>query len=226
MTPIPLQKLHGIFDSLAHVQYGLGDKAAMSEPASSIRTIDCSGVVRYALSNATNGVVKIPDGSWYQRQWCERNLKEVPYATVAGAGADRLFIAFMTAGVNGVGRTGHVWLIHDGKTLESYNGRGVGSRHWDTQVLLKGVHKCFELPTEAIKLVVIPHNEIVDQAYLAGGKWRSTTGALAVIVGGTTQDPNRMVDVRQQLDAWGWEIIKYTDAIEEKNRAYIRIARK
>jgi hypothetical protein len=155
---VDLAKLHNVFDRmcLAGTTYLLGGKApSLNAEPEDIDRIDCSGFVRYAIYQAGNGF-KIPDGSFKQREWCEeQGLHEVAdYADInAHMTKNRLFIAFITAGVRGAGRVGHVWLIGDfdpdrgADTMESYGGHGVGSRQWNHPVLVRRVHKVFEIPT-------------------------------------------------------------------------------
>ncbi len=155
VTPIRVPLLTDTFDNqiIQGVPYGYGDKApSLHCDTSEINTIDCSGEVRYLLAKASMGKLIIPDGSVTQREWCEWNLVEKNYRDLAMADKSRLFIAFITPGINGCGKVGHVWLV--GKfdddwapdTMESYSGHGVGSRNWNHRTLWRMVHKCFELP--------------------------------------------------------------------------------
>jgi len=152
VTPINMAQLRAAFNAMnGRVKYGLGSKAAsMTTPASSVSRIDCSGFVRWAAAQSTTPRLIIPDGSWHQRAWAEKNLKQVEYSTAVAA-RGRLFIAFMTPGVKGVGKVGHVWFVFDGKTLESYGGHGVGSRA--ASLYTARTHKCFEWPTTAAAIV-------------------------------------------------------------------------
>lgn len=234
MTPISLKKLRATHRALIArgVRYGLGAKApSMRTKPSEISRIDCSGEFRYLIAQATDQKLIIPDGSWNQRKWFEDNdFKQVPYVEVAKADPHRLFAAFITAGVNGCGRVGHVWLVNDGSTLESYGGHGVGSRKWSVKTLVNQVHECFELPTveastpaEPPKLIL--NGKIVADAYLTGGHWFAREGELAQILGGTTYTPYLPVLVADTIVAWGWEIEKYTQRLATENRAYIRAVR-
>lgn len=138
-------KLHG---QLGHVKYLLGGKASpLSKPASSIKSIDCSGYVRYMLYHAADGIV-IPDGSWNQRDYIERNgLTQVDYRAAAKERDDTLYIAFATPHTNGVGKVGHVWFVLNGKTYESYSSKGVGSLAATQSWRASHVHKTFIYPT-------------------------------------------------------------------------------
>ncbi|BCM88825.1 hypothetical protein IAD21_00667 [Abditibacteriota bacterium] len=158
-TPVNLLVLRRVFAAQAArgIHYRLGGKAPTlnAAPAQLDSGIDCSGEVRLLLHQATGGTLTLPDGSWNQRAWCETHLEEVPYSQALHAGNGELFIAFITPGMRGVGRIGHVWLVlgqgqsHLATTMESYGGHGIGSRPANTPVLLRQVHKCFRLPTMA-----------------------------------------------------------------------------
>jgi cell wall-associated NlpC family hydrolase len=128
------------------VKYKMGAKPPLNGVAGKDFTqSDCSGFVRWILWLATNGHLILPSGSWYQWEWCkDRDFKPTAggYAEGAALHDRRLRIAFFGAKR---GRAGHVWLILNGNTYESYGGRGVGSRKWDTPVLLKNVEACYVL---------------------------------------------------------------------------------
>jgi hypothetical protein len=222
---VDLRKLEAVHTSLAGVSYKLGAKpGSLTYLPTAIHYLDCSGAVRYLLYNATSGQLVIPDGSWYQREWCEDHLIQIPYGTVANAGRERLFIAFITAGVNGSGETGHVWLVHNGKTLESYGGHGIGRRNWDYRVLREQVHKCFELPAYIPPLLIL-NGKVVQDAYLAGGHWFARAGELSTILGGTTQTPDLPVPVMETAESWGWNKLAYTDRLVTDQRAYLNVVR-
>lgn len=115
------------------VKYGLGDKAnpRTTEPEQ-VKTIDCSGYVRFVLYKASGGKVDCSPngGSWWQNEWCKEKLTAIGYdAATAGASDGKLRIAFYKP-AKGVG---HVWLVLNGKTLESYGGHGVGRKTWDSR---------------------------------------------------------------------------------------------
>lgn len=159
ITPVDLDILEQDFAQLERngVSYGYGKKAPsiMCDP-DKIKSIDCSGYVRWALARATGGNMKIPDGSQMQRAWAEANLREVKYVNAARYMTDsRLFIAFIKPFTNGCGKVGHVWLLaqyNDGDngtatgTLESHGGAGINSRNWNSRTLIREVYSCFELP--------------------------------------------------------------------------------
>ena len=156
-TQVNLQKLNSIFDKqvLQGIKYRLGGKAPSlnSSPPALESGIDCSGIVRLLLFQSTDGALKIPDGSWNQKDWCQENLEKVPYSRALSPEQNELFIAFITPRVNGAGKIGHVWLIAQrdgdkmGETMESYGGHGIGSRNANTGVLTRLVSACYRIPT-------------------------------------------------------------------------------
>lgn len=130
---IDLAKLLDLHARMDKVKYGLGDKAnpKTAEPET-IKSIDCSGYVRFVLYKASGGKVDCSPngGSWHQNEWCKAKLTAITYeAATAGASDGKLRIAFYKP-AKGVG---HVWLILNGKTLESYGGHGVGRKAWDSR---------------------------------------------------------------------------------------------
>lgn len=141
---------------LTGVSYLLGGKAkTLDAGPGDTKRIDCSGEVRLLLYKASDGKIKLPDGSWNQREYCENNWEEVSYDTVLNAKKGELFISFITAGVKGAGKIGHVWLTAQmdddvaAETMESYGGHGVGSRRADYGTLRRLVHKSFRVPVDA-----------------------------------------------------------------------------
>lgn len=88
--------------------------------------IDCSGWVRAAVAVATDGRLIMPDGSVNQNDWCEaHDLKRSAYA------ACRLLDGLTRIGFvrpSPKHWIGHVYLVHQGRTLESWGGHGPGSR--------------------------------------------------------------------------------------------------
>jgi LysM repeat protein len=137
---IDVASVLALHNELDHVTYELGAKARMSADPSSIRKIDCSGYVRFVLYNASNGRVDCSPngGTWWQEKWCNDNrLASSPYdQNGAGASDGKLRIAFKKSG--GIG---HVWLLHNGYTYESYGGHGVGRKVWNERSGIVG--SCF-----------------------------------------------------------------------------------
>lgn len=141
------------------VRYSLGAKAkSLDVDSNDISFIDCSGDVRYLLARASNGELRIPDGSANQLEYAKRNWKQIkPYSNVHYAKEDdsRLFIAFLTPtkeqaeknAMDGHARGRHVWLLmsQDGEmqTIESRGGRGPDSQPWEKY---KDCKWCFEIP--------------------------------------------------------------------------------
>ena len=123
------------------VAYGLGSKAPESQPPQpqfsvkpNFRRIDCSGFVRWALWVATKGAVLLPDGSYVQNDWCAaRGFKHGDYKTYGNTALHdgHLRLCFHKPGGRGGDSIGHVWLVLNGKTLESFGGHGPGARDWD-----------------------------------------------------------------------------------------------
>jgi hypothetical protein len=125
-----------------HIRYGFGSKAAFKTTPEDIKAIDCSGFVRYLIYHVTDGEVIMPDGSWNQNAWCKHNhLITVEFATAADIDG-WLRIAFLPPKK---GHAGHVWLILNGKTLESHGGVGPDRRPWDTPILKSQVKNCYKM---------------------------------------------------------------------------------
>lgn len=109
------------------------------------KPVDCSGYVRWLLARC--GWTKFPDGSQVQWAYCEAlGLHKLDhYADLRYAQHDpsRVFIAFKRATKSG---HGHVWLVLEGQTIESYGGVGVGRRPWNR--LERYAVACYEVPAE------------------------------------------------------------------------------
>lgn len=121
----------------ADVGYGLGSKcpgADIGRLPIPYSRIDCSGFIRCVIAAATRERVMMPDGSYIQNDWCaERGFKRSVYANAAlEDGHWRL--CFHRP--NSEDEIGHVWLVHNGVTTESYGGHGPGHRAWSSPVLL------------------------------------------------------------------------------------------
>jgi hypothetical protein len=128
------------------VPYRLGHKprAMCSDCSKAFPSgVDCSGYVRWLL--VQGGLKSFPNGSTVQRRWCEwAGWKRSNYRLNAMWRDKRLRIAFIRP--NRL-RPGHVWLVWNGQTMESFSGRGVGSRSWASPGLLARVSDCFIVPT-------------------------------------------------------------------------------
>lgn len=126
------------------VKYKLGAKAPLDAEPPEISKIDCSGWARYHLFHATG--VRWPDGSQTQLAFARKKLRKLAkYSDVGYAANDpsRLFIAFLSPSP-GADWPRHVWLVKAGRTMESCSSLGVGSRPWDTKILM-GCKECFEV---------------------------------------------------------------------------------
>ena len=106
------------------------------------KPVDCSGYIRWLLDRCG---VTLPDGS--QNQWEAvkglgwRQLARYGDLSYAQHDPTRLFIAFKRATKSG---HGHVALVYDGLTIESYGGHGVGRRPWKR--LERYAAACYEVP--------------------------------------------------------------------------------
>lgn len=124
-------------------KYRLGNKPHLDKTITEWATSDCSGYVRWLLYQVADSHPKIPLGSWNQAEWCRgEKFKLTSYEKHAGLKDNRLRIAFIKPKL---GKSGHVWLILNGYTIECYGGHGCGRRPWDTPVLYDNVYACFVL---------------------------------------------------------------------------------
>lgn len=128
------------------VKYKLGAKSKLAAEPADIAQIDCSGFVRWIMARCVTAPTP-PDGSQNQLAWAKRvRLKRIAsYSDVRFAKKDpsRLFICFLSPG-EGKLWPRHVWFVRAGKTMESCSSLGVGSRPWDTPILM-GCVDCFEV---------------------------------------------------------------------------------
>ena len=92
-----------------------------------------AGVPAAAVAVATDGRLILPDGSVNQNDWCAtHDLKRSTFAACRlQDGLTR--IGFIRPSV--LHRIGHVYLAHNGRTLESWGGHGPGSRPIITHIL-------------------------------------------------------------------------------------------
>lgn len=137
-----------MMESFATVNYRMGAKPPLGGmPGVNFTEADCSGYVRWLVYAASYGKTKMPRGSWYQRLWCESiGFKRTDYSN-CGLNDSRLRIAF-TNPKNG--HAGHVWLVINRQSIESYGGNGAGRRPWYTPVLKDRVDHTFVL-TEVLQ---------------------------------------------------------------------------
>jgi hypothetical protein len=147
LVPVPpinlktLQTLHHQAMRL-NVGYKLGAKVSMKTPISKIKAVDCSAWVRYLVFHSTTPNLLIPDGSWHQKEWAKKHLKQVDYRQVM-TDPSKLYLAALDP--KG-GAAGHVWFCNDLYTLESRGGMGPDERPWNTPFLLREVDYCFVFP--------------------------------------------------------------------------------
>ena len=130
---VDLKKLVAIHKELDDPgnQYKLGGKwpLALDPDQAEGRRVDCSGYVRWLLYHASpeDKRLVIPDGSVVQRDWIEAQGFKVSTVDAGKRLDGYLRMAFLPPG----GGVGHVSLILDGRTLESWGGAGPDSRAWD-----------------------------------------------------------------------------------------------
>ena len=128
--------------------YRMGAKPKLGSPPNSWKLSDCSGYARYILYGCAlipgkpPVPVELPAGSVQQREWLvAHGWSPCEYAETEFADSV-LRIAFIQPIP---GRAGHVWLVINGRTIESYGGHGPGRRRWDTAVLKREVFRCYAL---------------------------------------------------------------------------------
>lgn len=134
----------------AHVPYKFGGKDPRPGQGLIDYTsgIDCSGFVRTLLMYASNGVLdEIPDGSWNEDTFfADQGFKkgdDSDYNADAMNSDGLVRVAVHRANGRGNDSTGHIWIVVNGHTVESYGGHGPGERAWDTQKLLDIVDDFF-----------------------------------------------------------------------------------
>ena len=141
------------------VTYGLGDKAVpLDIDSSMIASLDCSGYVCYTCFYAAGHMLRLPDGSANQHQWClDQGLSRVSYEQAGTVPNETLKICFLTPEKQPDG-IGHVWwLIWDdslkkGQTYECHGGCGVDTRDWNAPIeggSLADCDACFVFPSVA-----------------------------------------------------------------------------
>jgi hypothetical protein len=112
------------------------------------RGIDCSGFARTLLMWAAHGLLNdMPDGSWAEDPWfVSAGFKAGDYnAYMANAMNNDGFlrIAIHRPGGRGGDPTGHVWILVNGHSVESYGGHGPGERPWNHQWFVDHVDHIF-----------------------------------------------------------------------------------
>jgi hypothetical protein len=109
------------------------------------------------MYKATGGAVHMPDGSWIQHDWCKhQKFMTADYNTDARQQDNWLRIAFLPKHEK---HPGHVWLVLNGKTLESHGHKGPDRRLWSTSALKK-VNACYVLATSTPPLRLESFGEV------------------------------------------------------------------
>ena len=132
----------------AHIPYLMGGKEHhLGTFPPTYPGIDCSGFARASVFYASQGEVVLPDGSVNELDWCTH----LPFARASYEDCARpdnvLRIAFHRPTKDEP--IGHVWLVLNRYTLESYGAKGPGSRSYDVPILGRVVSDVFVLPSEA-----------------------------------------------------------------------------
>ena len=141
--------LTGLMDG--HVKYAVGSghgkvAHASSVPPEKVTELDCSGFVAYVLYHASNGgLVLHGRNSAGLADWCKEQgfAKEKGYAPLAAVQDNVLRLAYMPPPPKH--KYGHVWLVHNGATLESHGGAGPDSRPWNEAILAKHATHLYKL---------------------------------------------------------------------------------
>lgn len=110
------------------------------------RHIDCSGFVRAAILYATHGKTLMPDGSWNQNDWLEKQgfkyWEGTHYNTLCALHDGHVRVCLHRAGEGGE-KWGHIWIVVNGASMESHGGRGPGTRPYDTPTLKRIVNDIY-----------------------------------------------------------------------------------
>jgi hypothetical protein len=108
------------------IKYKMGTKCKIDADSADIKQIDCSGFVRWLIYRISG--FEMVDGSFLQRLSLDNlGFQHCNYTDCAKMD-DVLRIAFITPED---GKAGHVFLVCNGQTVESYGGHGVGRRPWN-----------------------------------------------------------------------------------------------
>jgi hypothetical protein len=111
-------------------RYAMGAKPELGSASNYWSWADCSGFVRWLLYGAAG--VTLPEGSVEIHDWCRANkFQVVDYRLSGSLMDDRLRIAFINPTQ---AEPGHVWLVINGQTIESYGGHGPGRRPWNAPI--------------------------------------------------------------------------------------------
>ena len=134
-----------------YVSYDFGAKDP--DPGSGVvdfDKIDCSGDVRTILMYISHGAFNdLPDGSAMQNHYFEiKGFKHGDYTAYlnnAQLSDGLLRVAIHRPGGRGGDKTGHIWLLINGHSDESYGGHGPGERPWNHQWFLDHVDDIYVL---------------------------------------------------------------------------------
>jgi len=135
---------------MAGCKYKLGAKApSLDFQLASIKQIDCSGFVRLMIYKLTmlsdpfsKGLV-IPDGSFNQGEWFEKNNFKPSDTESCKLLDGKLRLLWMTPKQGG--GVGHIAFVLNGVTYESYGGHGPGSRKFTGKSNFQKIAKVFVL---------------------------------------------------------------------------------
>lgn len=131
------------------IGYGFGDKdPKLGVFPPDYKLIDCSGFVRTALFYATDGEsgkYNFPDGSCNQHAWFEQGgFKGTEYGECSNID-QHVRVGVHAPQGRGGDAIGHIWLVYEGATIESYGGNGPGSHAWNSTWYPESVDACYVL---------------------------------------------------------------------------------
>jgi hypothetical protein len=109
------------------VKYRFGAKFA--DPKQSLPPesyVDCSGYIRWLVFHGSGRIFMLVDGSANQRLMVEtEGFPKRDYREALKDESGTVYICFFRPGP---AVAGHVWLLRNGKTMESHYGKGINSR--------------------------------------------------------------------------------------------------
>jgi len=131
---------------LHNIPYVWAAKPSPSLTTDQITGSDCSGWMRYLFGRQGIG---LPEGSQEQMEWFKSQglTAETDYTAIS-TWSGNLWICFALDTRAEGGHPGHVWLVHEGETMECYGGVGVGERPANTRILRSLFHAGFEVPAK------------------------------------------------------------------------------
>lgn len=134
------------------VTYGFGSKcpeAHIGKLPIVYGEIDCSGFFRTAICYATNEELTPPDGSYTQGDWLSAKGYKATKPEYCGLQDGHVRVCVHHP--DDLDGTGHIWIVRNGVTTESYGGHGPGSRAWN--VRLSSGHTLDQLATLCFAVV-------------------------------------------------------------------------